>query len=246
MPNLTFTTTVSGEKDGQFFLRGKNYSELIDSFSYTQALFLSITGKVPTKQQTELLDAILVACFDHGIAPASGFVPRVVAASGNESTHALASGILALGPYHGGAIENASLLLSRIKEENLVLSELVQRYRQEKKIFFGYGHKRYKDIDPRTKALFHKADAVGIANTYRGVAVELEREIEKVLGKRLVLNIDGAVAALLLDLGFPPKAGNAIFALARMGGMIAHVLEEYDLNQPVRRLDESQIEYTDP
>src|SRR3989344_1980685 len=104
---MQFNTSVSGEVNGELVIRGTPLMSMIGELGYTQALFFIVTGKKPTQDQSIILDAILVACMDHGIAPASGFVPRVVTASGNETTHAMAAGLLALGPSHGCAVEGA-------------------------------------------------------------------------------------------------------------------------------------------
>lgn len=242
MPDLTFKTHVSGTKNGEHYIRSKSLIELIGKNSFVETLYLSITGREATEPQSKMLNALLVAGFDHGIAPASGFVPRVVAASGNEMTHALAAGLLTIGPYHGGAVEEAAIMFSHLHETNEDMRGVLMRYHSEKKVLSGFGHRAYKESDPRTQALFALADQIGLSDTYRHIARDMEALTEAEFGKKLVLNIDGAFAAVLLDLGLPAKAGNGLFALARVGGMIAHVLEEYQ-EKPVRRLSDESISF---
>ena len=105
--DLTFKTSVSGHTDQGHELRGQQLSSLVDQADFTATLFLAITGKPPTPSELFVFNAILTASIDHGIEPASGFVPRVVAASGNDAKTAMASTLLALGDYHGGAINGA-------------------------------------------------------------------------------------------------------------------------------------------
>ncbi len=244
---MQFQTSVSGEVHGELVIRGTPLVSMIGEIGYTQALFFILTGKKPTTAQSMILDAILVACIDHGIAPASGFVPRVVTASGNETTHAMAAGLLALGPFHGGAVEDAMRLFVEMNgKSEQEITTYIEAQRIVHKRLSGFGHRKYTDSDPRTEKLFAIAAAQGqeVGNAYMKTARTIESTLAKIMGRKLVLNIDGAVAALLLELGFPIEAGNGIFALARMGGMLAHIIEEKQQGNVVRRLDDNEITYT--
>jgi citrate synthase len=244
--DLTFTTSVSGHTSAGLELRGHQLSELISQADFVSTLFLSITGREPTSAEKTVFNAILVASIDHGIEPASGFVPRVVAASGNEVKTAMASTLLALGNYHGGAITAAMRTMQSLADQTGDLEQacqdLVDRYRAEKKRVMGYGHPAYTDQDPRTQQLFSLAQAQKLSPQFTNLALMLEETIERTLNKKLVLNVDGAIAALLLTMKFDPEAGNAVFALARTAGSIAHILEELK-EKPVRRLPSGSVTY---
>jgi citryl-CoA lyase len=244
--DMTFTTTVSGQTQQGIELRGHALSTLIGKHSFSQVLFLSLTGKLPSTAQDAVLNAILVASIDHGVQSASGFVPRVVAASGNPILPAMASTLLALGPFHGGAVSDAMKVIGQ-----LVLAEDVEQaalalateYRAAKKRVSGFGHPHYKDADPRAQQLFQIAREAGLELRALDTAMTLEAAIETVVGKRLILNIDGAVAALCVALGLPDDAGNALFGLARVGGSIAHIIEERSSGEWVRRLPDTAAQY---
>jgi citrate synthase len=90
MQDLTFTTKISGNTEKGAELRGTPLHELINEANFVSTLFLSITGRKPSDAECKLLNAMLVASIDHGIEPASGFVPRVIAASGNSLLTAMA------------------------------------------------------------------------------------------------------------------------------------------------------------
>lgn len=244
MPDLTFKTRVSGKHEGVHFVRDLPHSDLVQNFSYASAVYYMITGRKPDQAQEKIFNAILIAGMDHGISPASGFVPRVVASTGNDVVHSIAAGILALGPYHGLAIEDAAKTLVQVKEKGI--ESLEESHFSQKKRILGLGHPHYKHTDPRTDQLFAMAKDVGLSTEYQDVMYSVQAAVHDRLEKHLVINIDGAIATLLLDLGFPPEAGNALFALARTGGMIAHIIEEQKNEKPVRRIDESDIEFTPP
>ena len=243
MPNLQFQTQVSGEKEGIHFIRNHPLADLVGTTSYAAVVYYMITGILPDQHQEKLLNAILVASIDHGISPASGFVPRVVASTGNDVVHAMTAGLLALGPYHGGAIGGAAEIFTQVREKGI--ESLQESHFSSRKRLLGFGHPHYKHTDPRADQLFELARAEGVSTQHQEIAFAIQKTIFEKLEKHLVINIDGAIAALLLDLGFPAEAGNGLFALARSGGMIAHILEEYK-EKTVLRIDESEITFTPP
>jgi len=243
MPNLHFQTQVSGEHNGAHYIRQKPLADLVANFSFSAAVYYMITNKVPSPAEEKVFNAILVASIDHGISPASGFVPRVVASTGNSIMHSMAAGLMALGPYHGGAINEAAKTLLQIREEGI--DSLDASHFDRKKRILGLGHPHYKISDPRADQLFVIAKEAGLDTTHQNLMYELQKRVHERLDKHLVINVDGAIAALLLDLGVPAEAGNGLFMMSRAGGMIAHILEEYQ-EKPVRRIDETEIEFTPP
>lgn len=243
MPNLQFQTQVSGDHQGVHYIRTKPLSEIVATMSFAAAVYFMITNHVPNAAQEKVFNALLVASLDHGLSPASGFVPRVVASTGNDLLHSLAAGIMTLGPYHGGAISGAAQVIEQVKQQGL--ESLQASHFASKKKILGLGHPHYKLNDPRADQLFSIARDSGIDHTHQDLMLDIQKYVYEQLNKHLVINIDGSIAAILLDLGFPTSAGNGLFALARSGGMIAHILEEYQ-EKPIRRIDEADIEFQFP
>jgi citrate synthase len=244
---LKFKTKVSGHTNDGMILRDRKLIDLVKEANFVDTLFLSLTGRQPKPAESKLLNAILVASIDHGINPASGFVPRVVAASGNDVLTSMASTLLALGPYHGGAITNCMDVLAEVESagNNLESScrTLVKEFRSDKKRIPGFGHPVYKTEDPRVVLLFKMARDSKLDNKYINIAQMIEHELEEAAGRKLIINVDGAIAALFMTMDIDPIAGNAIFGLARTAGSIAHILEEQKSGKWVRRLDEGDTEY---
>ena len=245
--DLSFVTAISGHTTKGIMLRNRSLLDLVAEADFISTFFFSITGRKPTKSEKKLLNAILVAALDHGINPASGFVPRVVAASGNDILTCMASSLLALGPYHGGAVTDAMKILQRVQEgeadKEKACESLIDAYRLEKRRISGFGHPKYKTADPRAKLLFEIARKTDLDIEYMNLAKQMEHSLEQKLNKKLVLNIDGAIAALLLTLRIDPIAGNAIFGLARAAGSIAHIVEEQKSGKWVRRIKDDNIEF---
>lgn len=239
---MKWKTAISTHKDGELYIRGYKLTELIATRSFPEIVFLLLAGKMPSAAQAELLGAMLVAACEHGIEAPSTYVARTTASTGASFTAALAGGILTIGKYHGGAIEALAELLQSGKDAATIIAELSEKGDR----LPGYGHKIYKNEDPRTVALFKRAKGLGLLGKYAALAEGLRLELQKQSGKLLPLNIDGAFAALLSDLGIPWRMGNGLFVLARLPGLIAHVGEELEREKPYRRLDENEVEYDGP
>lgn len=232
---MKFKTAISQTKDGKHYIRGQDILELMSNRTFTEVIFLFLRGNMPKKNEQALLEAVLIAATENGIEAPSLFVPRVVAASGNEFHAALAAGMLSIGEKHGGAAEKAAKLFSSGKSAEEIV--------EENKIIPGFGHKIYKDGDPRAGLLYQKSKDLGFSGKYFEIAEEIEKALAEKKGKKLPLNIDGAMACCMLELGLDAKLGKAIFLIGRIVGMSAHILEEYQQGNGYYRLDEDEIEY---
>ena len=197
-----------------------------------------------------MLDAMLVSSLDHGATPPSCLAARTIASTGAPLNTALAGGILAISRYHGGAIEDSMRIIQeavrRKREINNTQEEMasiiVREYREKHKRLPGFGH-RIHTRDPRTIKMFQIASDLGIAGEYVEMAKAIEGAIEKSSGKRLPINVDGAIAALLCEMDFPPELANAFFIMARIPGLVAHVYEEQTRMKPMRHINSKDHEY---
>ncbi len=231
---MKFKTSISQTKDGIHSIRGKSILELMAKNTFTEVIFLLLRGNLPTKNEQALLEAVLIAATDNGVEAPSLFVPRIIAASGNDFHTALGAGMLSIGEKHGGAAEKAAeLFISGKTAEQIV---------EESKIIAGFGHKIYKDEDPRAAVLEQKTKELGFSGKYFTMAREVEKVLAEKKGKKLPLNIDGAMACCMLELGLDAKLGKALFLIGRIVGMSAHILEEYSQGNSYYRLDEGEIE----
>lgn len=236
---MEFKTSISKTTDGRHEIYGKDLVELIEKHSFIEVVFLLLKGALPTENEAKLLNAMLVAAVENGIEAPSIFVPRIVAASGNAFHAALAGGMLAIGEHHGGAGEKAAQIFSSGK----TAKEIVDEYESAKKFIPGFGHKIYKTEDPRAAALYRKAKELGFSCKAFELAYAIEQELEQRKGKKLPLNIDGAQAACMAELGLDWRLGKALFLISRIIGMSAHVLEEIKQQNSFYRLNESDVRY---
>ena len=236
---MKWKTAISCHKDGKLLIYGKELSNLIEKATFSEVVLLLLKGVMPKKDEVELLDACLVAMAEHGVQAPSTFVARSSISVGNPFNAALAAGILATGEWHGGAIERCAKYLQSGKDAHAIVDEGIARGERMP----GFGHKIYKDEDPRMVALFKKAHDLGFTSKYIARIGEIGEELEKKTGKRLPINIDGAVAAIISELGIDWRFGKALFVLGRMPGMMAHIREEMVNEKPYRRLDDDEVEY---
>ncbi len=230
---MQFKTKISKTENNEHFVRGHNLVELIEKYSWAEVIILLLRGDLPTKNEAKFLENILVAASENGIEAPSLYAPRVSLASGNSFNVALAAGILAIGNKHGGAGEACAELLASTKTPKEIVAE--------NKIVPGFGHKIYKDADPRATALYAQAKKLKLPCEYFDKAYAVEKELENSKNKKLPLNIDGALAAGMLELKLDPRLGQAIFIIARIVGMSAHILEEQTQKNSYYRLEKKDL-----
>ncbi len=246
-------TAITDVKPNKVCLRGYPIDQLMGEISFAQAVYLVLKGEFPTPEVGKLVDAIFVSSVDHGASPPSVLAARTVASTGAELNSAVAAGVSAISRYHGGAIEEGMKLFleiaRRIEEkkasEDEVVREVLQEMKEKGRRASGFGH-RIHTQDPRTQKLFSLAEELGLAGKFVRIARTVENSLEELLGKRLPINVDGAIAALLCELDIPPEIGNAFFIIARVPGLVAHVHEEITRMRPMRKIDPQDYAYDGP
>jgi succinyl-CoA synthetase alpha subunit len=247
--NLHWKTAITKVSPNEIRLRGYKIDELMGQISFSQAIYLTILGKLPSPEIGKVLDAIFVASIDHGATPPSALAARTSASTGAPFNAAVAVGLLSINKHHGGAVEDSMRMLLRglgmAESGNLspveAAEQLVAAYKAEKKRLPGFGHRIHTD-DPRTKRLI----SIAQENSVAGAAVAMVQAIAEAMSRTrrtLPINVDGAMAALLLDLDIPPELGNTFFMMARVPGLVAHVYEEATRERPMRRIHPTDHEY---
>ena len=250
MADLHWKTAITKIEPNNVQLRGYPIHELMDKISYAEMVYLVIKGELPSKEIGEIIRAILVSSVDHGASPPSVLSAITTASTGAPLNAAIASGILSISRFHGGAIEDCMKAIMEAEnlknEKNLdtysAAKELVKSYREQKKKISGFGH-RLHTKDPRTIKLFELTDKYNISGKYIEMARAIEKAIAEILGKNLPINVDGAIGAVLCELDFPPELANGFFIISRVPGLIAHVYEEYTRYKPMRRIHPTDQEY---
>jgi citrate synthase len=213
--------------------RGQNtLTDLVGKASFTECVFLAVTGKMPTPQQTTILDACLVILIDHGITP-SALVARLVADSVPTDVQVpIAAGLLMVGNKFMGTIAGAGALLEAgvaggRPPEQWAAETVADHIRRGRRLP-GFGHPAYFPDDPRTVRLFEVAREAGVPGKHIDLVKRLEGELEKQGKKRVPLNATGAIGALLCEIGFPVAAMRGVAVISRSAGLLAHAMEELE------------------
>lgn len=212
-------------KDGEYYLRDVPVSQLMRAQDIVSVLCLTWLGRLPSEAERVLLNACLVACVDHGVEPPSAHVTRRIASCGKPLADAVAAGLLALGPRHGNAATAAATWIRAAIKSSKTPAEVVEEALASKQRLAGIGHPEYA-VDPRTTVLKELAQAQASSTTHFDLAWEVSRLMTEKKGSPLPLNIDGAIGALISDLGWPSETADAIFLVARTMGLVAHAWEE--------------------
>lgn len=219
-------TFSSIDDSGQMKIHEHSLTDLIARLNFTQAVFYTWTGRFPTEQEEAMFNACLISVMDHGPDALTAKTARSAASGGAEMHAAIAAGILAAGKHHGTTpLQKATIIIREAVESKASAQDIVKAYAEDGERIPGYGHKVY-ETDPRTTTLLLKAEELGLVDEHVKLALEIERELKKQKGKKLCLNVDGAIASLLPGLGIDPEQAPGIFLLGRMVGLVMHVGEE--------------------
>ena len=143
---------------------------------------------------------------------------------------AISAGLLLVANRHVGTMSGAGRLLSDGADyegdPRDWAAEIVADHRARKKRLPGFGHPHYAPTDPRAERLFQVAQEAGCAGRHIALIKLLEEEIEKAMGRHLTLNVTGAMAAVLCEIGFPVEAMRGVAVVGRAAGLVAHIVEE--------------------
>jgi citrate synthase len=233
---VTATTELGHATAADVLVRGRSLPrELIGHLTFTELVYLHLTGRAPTAAQTAVLDACLVTLMEHGLTP-SAIATRLTYGSAPEAMQgAVAAGILGVGSVFVGASEGAAALLARIvaapggaADRATVARAIVAEARAAGARLPGFGHPLHRPVDPRTVALLALARDRGGHGAHCDALGLLSAAVDAAAGAPVPVNATGAVAALLLDAGLPAVLLRGIAIISRCAGLVGHVREEQD------------------
>jgi len=187
-----------------------------------------LTGKEPTSEQARLFDIALVLHVDHGM-NASTFTAIATSSTLSDMYSCMVSAIGALkGPLHGGANEAVMVMLDEIGTPDKAADFITAKLDRHEKIM-GVGHRVYKNFDPRSRVLRdyaeHVASKEGKSNYYQ-ILETIEKIVVDRMGARGIYpNVDFYSGTVYADLGIEKEFFTPIFALARISGWCASVIE---------------------
>lgn len=208
-------------------VRGRDLVEdVIGKLDFTSYFWLLVTGEQPSERQLFLANAVLTAIAEHGLVP-SVVAARITYAAAPEAFQgAVAAGLLGCGSVVLGSAEAAGRFLHELVSGGADPREAVAALRAEKKAIPGFGHPLHAGGDPRANLLLRLAAEHQAEGEHIRALRALEAAIPDVLGRPLPINVNGAIPAVMLDVGFPLQALKGISLLARTASLIGHLQEE--------------------
>lgn len=208
-------------------VRGKDLcGDLIGKTDFTSYFWFLVTGEQPNDTQRFFADAVLTAIAEHGLVPSVVAARMTYAAAPEAFQGAVAAGLLGCGTVVLGSAEAAGRFLAGLIESGEKPADAIARLRAGKQAIPGFGHPLHTGGDPRANLLLKLADERNAAGRHVEMLRSIEAAIPGALGRALPINVNGAIPAVMLDVGFPLAALKGISLLARTASLIAHLNEE--------------------
>jgi citrate synthase len=215
-------------------IRGRDLTrDLMGGMSFTEYFYFLMTGREAGEAQRYFLDLLLVAIAEHGLVPTAVAARMTYDAAPDSLQGAVAAGILGAGSVILGTAELCGKILVEAGEKidaggdpDEVVAAIAMAIAGRGEKMPGFGHPVHKKADPRTTRILALADERGVSGRHVELARRFAPAVEQAVGKKLPMNVSMPIAAVLLDLDFPPAMIKAIPLLARTAGLLAHLAEE--------------------
>jgi citrate synthase len=217
-------------------VRGHDLVEdLIGKVSLGDMAFLELKGRLPSREESTVFNALAVTLVEHGMTP-SAIATRLTYFGAPESLQgAVAAGLLGIGDRFGGSVEEAARTLQEALEEagtspdtSALARQVVATHKESKRPIAGLGHPIHKPIDPRTPRLFAIAADNGFSGRFVQLMEAISAEATRSYGRELPVNATGAIGAIASELEIPWRVTRGLAVMARAIGLVAHVQEELE------------------
>ncbi len=223
-----FKSTICDDRGDEPMYSGYPASDLINKgYDIPHVIGLLWTKRLISADEAELIRRILMLSADHGPCVSGALATILAACADIPMAQAVASGITMIGPRFGGAVTDAGRWFKYAIENNMSVEEFLSHMKANVGPVPGIGHrvKSVNNPDKRVKELVNFAKSLGRQLPHLDFALEVEKITT---GKKdnLILNVDGTIAVVLLDLGFPVESLNGFFILARTMGLIGHWIDQ--------------------
>ena len=225
----------------RILVRGHDLNEeLLGKITFGQMAFLMLTGRLPTADETRMTDALLNVLVEHGMV-SSVVAARLTYHTAPEAIQgAVAAAILGAGSVHLGSSEwSAKMLQEALPRDgdngdmDVAAASIVERYTATKTYIPGIGHATHPEGDPRADRLFQIARETGVYGRHCDLIQRISRIAQALRGRRLPVNVTGAIAAISSDMGLPWQMAKAFALVGRTLGAVAHISEE--IRNPMAR-----------
>lgn len=241
-------STISDDRGDEPYYQGYPASELINKgYDVTHVIGLLWDGRLVSKQEAEIMRRILILSADHGPCVSGALTTIIAACAGIGLSQAVAAGLIMIGPRFGGAVTDAGRYFKYAIDNKMAVDEFLTYMKKNVGPVPGIGHrvKSLRNPDKRVKELVGYVKSLNIPTPHLDFALEVEK-ITAAKKDNLILNVDGTMAAVLVDLKFPVDSLNGFFILARTIGLIGHWTDQKRQGSRLIRLFNYLVNYAAP
>lgn len=247
-----WSTKVSVVQENKVLIHGYSHEDIIGGIDYASGVYLTLKGRLPSRAEARMMDALLNSLLDHGFVAASVLAARYIASGNPQFIPAVAGGLLSAGsntinPAHSAEFINSAY--ERMRREGLSVPEaakaIVADVRASRRRIPGLGHPTHKGHDFRATKLKQIARECGFFDDKGFLYEAIHQEFQNVTGKHEIpINVDGMMACIMNSMGFTPVEITAVAALAVLPGIMAHVIEEMQEGKPLRHIRPEESAYS--
>lgn len=241
-------TTISDDRGDEPLYYGYPASELINKgYDIPHVIGLLWDKRLLSKQEAEIIKRILILSADHGPCVSGALATIIAACAGIGMAQSVAAGLIMIGPRFGGAVTDAGRWFKYAVENKMSVNEFLNYMKQNVGPVPGIGHriKSVRNPDKRVQELVKYVKSLGIPTPHLDFALEVEK-VTSAKKENLILNVDGTMAAVLVDIGFPVESLNGFFILARTIGLIGHWTDQKRQGSRLIRLFDYLVNYAVP
>lgn len=241
-------STISDDRGDEPYYDGYPASELINKgYDIPHIIGLLWDKRLISKHEAEVIKRILILSADHGPCVSGALTTIIAACAGIGLSQAVAAGLIMIGPRFGGAVTDAGQYFKYAIDHKMSVDEFLGYMKKNVGPVPGIGHrvKSLRNPDKRVKELVGYVKSLGIPTPHLDFALAVEK-VTAAKKDNLILNVDGTMAAVLVDLGFPVDCLNGFFVLARTIGLIGHWADQKRQGSRLIRLFNYLVNYATP
>ena len=242
------TSTICDERGEEPLYAGYPASELAaKGYQIEHVVGLLWLGRLLSKQEVAVVRRILILTADHGPCVSGALATIMASSAGIPLSQSVAAGLLMIGPRFGGAVTDASKYFKYGVDQGMEVEEFLAYMKEEVGPVPGIGHrvKSVSNPDNRVQSLLSCVREQGFDTPVLDFALAVEKRTT-MKKDNLILNVDGAMGAVLTDMGFPSEALNGFFVLARTIGFTGHWLDQQRQGSRLVRLFKWLVRYATP
>jgi ATP-citrate lyase alpha-subunit len=239
------TSTICDDRGDEPLYSGYAASDLAENgYQVEHVVGLLWLGRLLTAQEIAVVRRILILTADHGPCVSGAFATILAACANIPLAQSVAAGLLMIGPRFGGAVSDAARYFQYGMDQGMSVNEFLAYMKKDVGPVPGIGHrvKSLRNPDKRVQSLISCVREQGIPTPCLDFALAVEKKTT-LKKDNLILNVDGAIGAILTDMGFPPEALNGFFVLARTIGFTGHWLDQKRQGSRMLRLFKWLVRY---